>query len=167
MYVKSTEPISPYGSRWSAPKTSFVLCGSLKSFTKYESDAAEGADPVVHDVGCAAGSATKLGTPAPEQLGSNAPVPVFEYTYDIQLYGSRPVKIPARPRIAVPSRTSQWKPSRGDHCVTGAMNSLVLIPNLLAASASFCRGASGNDERSARRPSVTTSAGVTLNASCA
>src|SRR3978361_319146 len=102
MKVKSSDPIIPHGSCWSAPNAYFTLCGSLKSFTKYESDAAEGALPVVHDVGCAFGSATKFGAPAPEQLSSSAPVPVFEYANDIQLYGSRPVKMPMPPRIAVP-----------------------------------------------------------------
>src|SRR3569833_4177665 len=121
MYVRSTEPTNPHGSCWSPPSATLRLCGSLKSWTKYESDAADGCDPVVHDEGCAFGSAMKFGTPAPEQLSSSAPVPVFEYANDIQLYGSRPVNTPTPPRTAVPWRTSQWKPRRGESCVTGEM----------------------------------------------
>src|SRR6476619_4952627 len=97
-----------HGSCWSAPSAALSACGSLKSFTKYESDAADvGTTPPAHVDGCAAGSATKSGAAAFAQFRSTAPVPLFEYAIDIQLYGSRPVKIPTPPRTAVPSRALQ------------------------------------------------------------
>src|SRR3569833_2009122 len=121
MYVRSTEPTNPHGSCWSPPSATLRLCGSLKSLTKYESAAADGCEPVVHDEGCAFGSATKCGTPAPEQLSSSAPVPVFEYANDIQLYGSRPVNTPTPPRTAVPWRTSLKKPKQDKNNNTNEM----------------------------------------------
>src|SRR5690348_5070326 len=97
-----------HGSCWSAPSVALSDCGSLKSHTKYETDAADvGTTPPAHVEGCAAGSATKSGAAAFAQLSSTAPVPVLEYANDTQLYGSRPVKIPTMPRTAVPSRALQ------------------------------------------------------------
>ena len=118
----------------------FNVCGIRKLRSKYVIAASGLTVGPTHALGWLSGSGSKLGAAAPEQVINAASFPVLEKANESQLYATRPVNTPAPPRRALPSRSIQLNPRRGDHSTCVSMKSAVFTANTLLSSESLVTG---------------------------